>query len=198
MADESSGADPLADPISGMLTQAVGSAVNYGFGAMAASKAYDRSKNMITRGPTYQRIGLKAGGYNPILALTGGRMPTAPGVQQGRTQGGQFFPNQVSQRGLIAAQTRAAQLNAASMEGPAAESMLLKKWLLANPAWPGMRYRTKSLPDNIPAAAIKYLSGSAEDFFNAAKEGVGGLFRSRGPMVIQEGGKAGQERRNQR
>lgn len=46
--------------------------VSAGINAAAASKAHDRMKNMMTRGPTYQMIGLRDAGLNPILAATNG------------------------------------------------------------------------------------------------------------------------------
>lgn len=47
-------------------------AFGYGLNAMAASKAWDRQKNLMTRGPGYEMQGLRAAGLNPILAATGG------------------------------------------------------------------------------------------------------------------------------
>lgn len=45
---------------------------SYGMNAIAASKAWDRYKNSITRGPTYTAIGLEDAGINRILAAGGG------------------------------------------------------------------------------------------------------------------------------
>lgn len=52
----------------GAVSGGIGQLIGYGLNAMAASKAHDRSKNMITRGPTYAREGLLKAGINPILA----------------------------------------------------------------------------------------------------------------------------------
>ncbi len=43
-------------------------AISAGINAAAASKAHDRQKNMMTRGPTYIMQGLRDAGINPILA----------------------------------------------------------------------------------------------------------------------------------
>ena len=47
--------------------------VNYGFSAMAASKSWDRQKNLMTRGPTYMMQGYRDAKLNPLLAITGGK-----------------------------------------------------------------------------------------------------------------------------
>ncbi len=56
----------------GAATSAVGNIINTGISAginaAAASKAHDRQKNMMTRGPTYMMQGLRDAGINPILA----------------------------------------------------------------------------------------------------------------------------------
>lgn len=58
----------LAGTGSDFITQGFG----YGLNSLAASKAHDRTKNLMTRGPLYETIGLRAAGLNPILAATGG------------------------------------------------------------------------------------------------------------------------------
>ena len=89
--------------------------VSYGLNAKAASKAHDRSKNMMTRGPTYNMIGLKAAGLNPILAATGGAlgggaMAKTPQAAPASTYtGGAKNLLQAAQRKLLTSQTQAAQ-----------------------------------------------------------------------------------------
>jgi hypothetical protein len=58
------------------------SAINYGFNAMAASKAHDRQKNLMTRGPGYVMTGLRAAGINPLAAFMGKFSPTGGPVPQ--------------------------------------------------------------------------------------------------------------------
>jgi len=60
----------------------IGQGIGYGLGQAASAKAYDRSKNMMTRGPTYQMEGFRNAGLNPILAAgkLGGSVPSMPVV----------------------------------------------------------------------------------------------------------------------
>jgi len=170
----------FADTFGGMATgiagQAIGSAINYGFGAMAASKAYDRSKNMITRGPTYQRIGLEAGGYNPILALTGGKMPSSSGVQQARTAPGQYQPNVGQARGLLQSQKLVADTQAAlnatranSLAGEVAKAKALEAWYQTDEgrSWLAQEVRHRATPQSAAGAVIKAGAAVAPKFIEA-------------------------------
>lgn len=56
---------------SGPLASLADMGISYGFNAMASSKAHDRQKNMMTRGPGYMMQGLRSAGLNPILAVGG-------------------------------------------------------------------------------------------------------------------------------
>ncbi|AXL15598.1 DNA pilot protein [Microviridae sp.] len=47
----------------------IGQGISAGISQANASKSWDRQKNLITRGPTYQMTGLRAAGLNPILAV---------------------------------------------------------------------------------------------------------------------------------
>jgi len=48
---------------------------SFGYGQMAASRAWDKWKDSLTRGPEYRMIGLRSAGLNPILAAGN---PSAP------------------------------------------------------------------------------------------------------------------------
>ena len=50
----------------------IGTGIQAGVNARAASVAWDRQKNWATRSATYSRINLEAAKFNPIYAMTGG------------------------------------------------------------------------------------------------------------------------------
>lgn len=91
---------------------AVGSLVQYGLNASAASKSWDKWKDSQTRGPLYQRIGLEKAGFNPALAYgkgmpaTAGKAVQAHGVGTG--SGGNVLA--LAQGKLLAAQTETTRL----------------------------------------------------------------------------------------
>ena len=102
-----------------LITQGLGAA----YAAAAASKAHDRQKNFITRGPTYQMIGLQEAGLNPILAAKGGfggasvKAPTvAP--SPGPATGASHARNRM-QADLVRAQVDAANASAESSRSQA-------------------------------------------------------------------------------
>lgn len=78
---ESSMASDAFNAVAGTATDLsagmIGQAFGFGLNAASASKAWDRQKNMLTRGPTYMMQGLAKAGINPILAATQLRMPSA-------------------------------------------------------------------------------------------------------------------------
>lgn len=124
----------FADTVGGGLAQIAGGGVQqligYGLNAMGASKSHDRAKNMITRGPTYARIGLEKAGFNPILALTKGQIPGSgfrPDVARGGPSG-QIDPAKGSAMALMRAQTRTTQLMGSKA---AAESLLANERTLS-------------------------------------------------------------------
>lgn len=57
----------------GLGTAGLGSLISYGLNASAASTAWDRQKNLMTRSAQYARINLEDAGFNPIYALGGGQ-----------------------------------------------------------------------------------------------------------------------------
>lgn len=153
----------------------------YFAGQMASSRAHDRAKNMMTRGPTYRMIGLRKAGLNPIAAAggalgvggSGGGFASSPVVVPG---GGSATPLDVTgasaknaQRQLLQAQTKTQQGLAmkAEAEGLHAALGLVESAELARlyGTEEGRkilldRITTQSLPDNIGAALFKmFLSG---------------------------------------
>lgn len=59
----------VASGIGGSLANtALSAGLSFGLNAMSTSKAHDRQKNMMTRGPSYIMQGLRDAGINPILA----------------------------------------------------------------------------------------------------------------------------------
>lgn len=92
--------------------------ISHGLNAQAASKAHDRSKNMITRKWLYEQIALKEAGINPGYIFA-----NAKGAAQGGSQRAQMAspaqmgkggdPNFLLQSRLINANTQAQKANAA-------------------------------------------------------------------------------------
>lgn len=89
--------------MAGMAIPFLSQAVGFGFSQMAASKAHDRSKNMITRMPLY----LKAAGINPLYAYGGGGAK-APNVPMASTPGNSAKATDMAQLENLAANTEAA------------------------------------------------------------------------------------------
>ncbi len=80
----------------------IGTAISAGVNAAAASKAHDRQKNMMTRGPSYIMQGLRAAGINPILAAgSGGLMGSAAKIAQAHAARG----TESATQGALAAST---------------------------------------------------------------------------------------------
>lgn len=85
----------------GFASSAAGVGAQALINAAAASKAWDRQKNLLTRGATYQRINLLAAGINPILAAGS----IGPGTARVPQASGVGLP-QSAQSALAAAQTK--------------------------------------------------------------------------------------------
>lgn len=72
----------LATTAQGFANTLLGASLSFGLNAASTSKAHDRQKNMMTRGPTYIMQGLRDAGINPIIAAGssgfGGQSARAP------------------------------------------------------------------------------------------------------------------------
>lgn len=86
---------------------ASGGLISYGLNKLAATTSWDRQKNLLTRGPTYQMSGLRKAGLNPILAAgssgIGARAPQAASASMGM----KMDPLTKAQHDLLRAQTSA-------------------------------------------------------------------------------------------
>lgn len=141
----------------------------FGQSQVTASKAYDRQKNLMTRGPTYIMKGLRDAGINPIIAAGGGisassaraqmAAPTGPGSP---VSADAFKVNDA--KALLKSQTAAAlqQGRLVSAQANIAEAQGVKAAALA------AYYRSpegiatlidgevnSSLPSTLPAAGIR-------------------------------------------
>ncbi len=86
--------------VGGLLNTGVSAGIN----AAAASKAHDRQKNMMTRGPTYIMQGLRDAGINPILAAgSGGLGGSAAKISQAHAARG---ADTATQGALVGSQIR--------------------------------------------------------------------------------------------
>lgn len=102
-------------------TGAVSQGIGFGLNAAAASKAWDRQKKLIKRGPTWMMQGLHRAGINPILAAEGVRMPgasMAPHAAAARSSA-KGDPSRFEATKMISAQTLAAEKTADKMEAEA-------------------------------------------------------------------------------
>ncbi len=96
----------------------------FGQSQVTASRAYDRQKNMMTRGPTYMMKGLRDAGINPILAAGGGILGNkgSPVQQAHATGAGQFDARSLKlkdEKENIRANTKAAEAAAQKSRGEA-------------------------------------------------------------------------------
>lgn len=98
MVDWAKAASSFAANASDLAWNTAGSAISYGFGRKAANDQWDRQKDAWVKGPSYQVMGLRRAGLNPILAAKGG------------LGGGGFSPSAVAsggQGGFSGTQARA-------------------------------------------------------------------------------------------
>lgn len=88
----------------------IGQGLSFGLNQISASKAHDRAKNMMTRGPGYRMEGLRAAGLNPILAASGGLSGPPTPVSQAHAASGAKGGDPLvgAQKRLINQQTSAA------------------------------------------------------------------------------------------
>jgi len=104
----------------------VDSLVSFGLGQASASKAWDRYKNSLTRGPSYAMTGYRKAGINPILVARGGKLGatsnfTTQGVghKAGISQAAQGLRLQNAQIKLIEQQTATSAAQASDLEARA-------------------------------------------------------------------------------
>lgn len=97
----SSGAGVAAGIGGGLLSSLAGAGLSFGLNAKAASKSWDRQKNLMTRGPSYIAQGLEAAGINRILAA--GSIGTSFG-KAAQAAGTSVQAADVSRSGALAAQ----------------------------------------------------------------------------------------------
>lgn len=172
------GADALGS-LAQLGNQSIGQSIGYGISAKLASTAWDKQKNLLTRGPTYARIGLEKAGYNPILYLHGGGPGAATKAPQGAMPGSYGAPNMTtgSARQLMSKQAEAAeatmknqlqQANLAAtqyqtMLGQVAEARKLSEFLEGPEGafWVRQKYINQSLPNTGEAAILKMLTSGA-------------------------------------
>lgn len=100
----------------------VDSLMGFGLGQASASKAWDRYKNSLTRGPTYAMQGYRDAGINPILVARGGKLGASSNfTTQGNAQkagmaaAAQGMALQQAQIKLIQQQTATSAAQAASL-----------------------------------------------------------------------------------
>lgn len=165
------GAGFAADVASG----AIGQGIGYGYTAKAASTAWDRQKNMLTRGPSYMMQGLEKAGLNPILAVNNLRLPGASMAPQAGNPTSAVSMNRYGQQALLKAQTNAAeattqrQLAAASLdmirgelEGmDAPRRAALAEWFRSDEGreWARQNYINESMPNTWQGVLMKLLMG---------------------------------------
>lgn len=113
----SSGAGVAAGIGGGLLSSLAGAGLSYGLNAAAASKSWDRQKNLMTRGPSYIAEGLEAAGINRILAA--GSIGTSFG-KAAQAAGTSVQSPDISKSGMIGAQLGALKANTAAALATAA------------------------------------------------------------------------------
>ncbi len=168
--------------------QLIGQGVGAAISASQASKQYDRQKNMLTRGPTYARIGLEAAGFNPILALMGGRMPQPGKVPMPNmpSPGGMGDPKIDSAKKLMnlqgqAATAQAGASNAAAtlstsramaLKGDIAKAQALSDYLNTDEgkAWVRRGFVHQSSPNTLGGFIGKAGAEAAPGLINKAKD----------------------------
>lgn len=143
-----------------MLQDVAQMGIQSAFNAQAASKSWDRQKNLMTRGPTYQMQGLRDAGLNPILAAQGGFAKGGSAPQQSATG----LPSGGAQRSLLSAQlgnikeqTRAAgaqaDINEAQARLARIAALIAEDPEVINAA--KQQKINESIPDNPTQAIIK-------------------------------------------
>lgn len=151
----------------GIIGGGVNSLISYGLNAMAASKAHDRSKNMMTRGYLYTQEGLEKAGLNRILAVGGG-------ISGGNLAGSAKMAHAASSgssRNAVLDALSASNLEANTAKQTAegriadADALVAEENMRYRMSPVGMenynRLRTnESLPDNIPGIVSKGIFGT--------------------------------------
>lgn len=170
----------------GALLDYGGMGLSYGLGQSASSRAHDRTKNLMTRGPTYKMIGLREAGLNPILAAggalgvggSGGGVSQAPVVASGGATpavGSANVRNAIQNR-LARAQTeqiiqqaRKTGVDATLGELGIPEAMAKAEYLMTPEGIETVRrtLRTQSDPNDPLMLILKRMLGEFEDGTNA-------------------------------
>lgn len=104
--------------------------VQSAFNQQAAGMAWDRQKNLMTRGPTYAMQGLREAGLNPILAASGGIKGAGNAPQQSATA----ISSSGSQRALLGSQLELTkeQTRAAEAQGTKTQAEAMIQGAIAN------------------------------------------------------------------
>jgi len=148
---------------------------SYGMNAMSASMAWDRQKNLMTRGPGYAMQGLKNAGINPILAAGAG----IKGGPQGSAQMAHAAQSGKGKNPILDALTaRNVEASTAKLTAEASAQNYQNVGLgaeadyMGSPEGIGTMIRdrvNRSLPDSIPGLIGKGAFGSigtARDIWN--------------------------------
>lgn len=128
-------ASSLGGGLGGIAASGIGSLIGFGLNAAAASKSWDRQKNLMTRGPSYVREGLIAAGINPILAAGSigpgsAKAPQASGIGAPNTAQAAMMGSQMR---LQHSQSRKLDITSALEESTLDEALKRRSYLLANP-----------------------------------------------------------------
>lgn len=135
--------------------------------ASQASKAWDRQKNLMTRGPSYTREGLLAAGINPILAAGS----IGPGTARPPQAAGTGMPNTAQAMAAVAqlratqAQTRKTNAEGATIEAGLPRAINLRDFdLTPAGAMDASRSRVNaSSPQTLQAGLIRLFNSFKDD-----------------------------------
>ncbi len=155
----------------GIVGPSIGSLVTYGLNAMAASKAHDRSKNMMTRGYLYTQEGLEKAGLNRMLALGAQSLGGSAKAQMAHAASPGKGSNPVLD--ALSAQNLEANTAKQSAEGRVAASNAviadLNAKFRASPEGMAIYSRqltTDSEPKTLPQVGSKFLTNALEAWKN--------------------------------
>lgn len=146
---------------------------SYGLNAMGASMAWDRQKNLMTRGPGYAMEGLRNAGINPILAagagIKGGPQGTAQMAHAAKS-GGRNPALDALQAENLSAQTAKTTAEATAQNYANVEGGALADFYGTPPGRATLQRDrvNRSLPDSVPGLIGKgafNMMGTARDMW---------------------------------
>lgn len=134
----------------------------FGQSQVTASKAWDRYKDSVTRGPTWMAKGLEDAGINRILAGGGfgAGMNSAKTVQAHASGSGAMPDATANARGaLMFQQKELVDKNIDAMSGKAEEGRALERWLKSDAGkdWVSQKYIKDASPPSTGAAMFQWM-----------------------------------------